>query len=205
MRYAVTGEYDDLYCAGFPGGVCDALSEESLARIPSIKDAATTGSVAILRNPLATVANPGYFKVTVCSNKSVGGSPLFSYHAPVTPSHLPAWCEDIATTNPLEDPGGPGDRVSVTVDFEHPLIVPILSTWLPNIHLSARREGIVEQFRVARVVGLPATIAVATFTPTNTATPTETPTTTLTPPPTATLCKVPPVVQIIRTDQWWRV
>ena len=104
-----------------------------------------------------------------------------------------------ASCTPGNDGGGPGDRVWVTVDFDHPLIVPILSNWFPVLHLTAKREGIVEQFRVARVVGLPATISIPTFTatssptltitPTPTITPTitETPTTTLTVTPTATL------------------
>jgi hypothetical protein len=197
VRYAVTGEYDDLHCALFPSAICDDLTEEEAARVDSVFDAARAGAVAILRNDLAPVNTPGFFQITVCSSKRLAGAFLFQYHAATTAAHQPAWCEHIATGNPVNDPGGPGDRVSVTVDFEHPLIVPILSNWLPHIHLSARREGIVEQFRVARVVGLPATISVPTFTPTNTATPTETPTETSTPPPTATLCKVPPVVNIL--------
>jgi hypothetical protein len=197
VRYAVTGEFDDVHCALFPSAICDDLTEEEAARVDSIMDASRAGAVAILRNDLAPVNTPGFFQITVCSSKRLGGAFLYQYHAAVTAAHQPAWCEHITTGNPVNDPGGPGDRVSVTVDFEHPLIVPILSTWLPHIHLSARREGIVEQFRVARVVGLPATISVPTFTPTNTATPTETPTVTLTPLPTATLCKVPPVVSII--------
>lgn len=202
VRYAVTGEYDDLYCATYPAGECDDVSEQEAARIPSIKDAAAAGSVAILRNPAAPVNTPGFFKVTVCSSKTIGGSAVYDYHAPVqnpvTKVWTPAWCEDKATGLPAEDAGGPGDRVSVTVDFEHPLITPIVSTWWPKLHLSARREGIVEKFRVARVVGLPATISVPTFTPTNTATPTETPTPTDTATPTTTPCKVPPVVNIIQ-------
>ena len=70
---------------------------------------------------------------------------------------------------------------------------------VPGAAPDRQREGIVEQFRVARVVGLPATIAIPTFTatitptktetpiPSVTATPTETGTATLTMTPTATL------------------
>ncbi len=197
VRYAVTGEYDNVHCALFPSAICDDLTEEEAARVDSVFDAARVGAVAILRNDLAPVNTPGFFQITVCSSKRLSGAFLYQYHAAVTGAHQPAWCEHIATGNPVNDPGGPGDRVSVTVDFEHPLIVPILSNWLPHVHLSARREGIVEQFRVARVVGLPATISVPTFTPTNTATPTDTPTITTTPSPSATLCKVPPIVNIL--------
>ena len=128
------------------------------------------------------MGNPGYFKVTVCSNKSG-----VVYFPSDVDSSISADCQ------PGEDPGGPGDRVSVTVDFEHPLITPFLNTWWPNMTLSSRREGIVEQFRVARVVGLPATIALPSFTPTETLTPTitETPTITMTPTITNTPTNTP--------------
>ena len=175
VRYAVTGEYDAAYCAGYPGGVCDDQPEEDGARIPSIKDAAWAGSAAIWRNIGATVGNPGFFKVTVCSNKTG-----VVYFPSDVDTSTPADCQ------PGEDAGGPGDRVSVTVDFEHPLITPFLNTWWPNMTLSSRREGIVEQFRVARVVGLPATIALPSFTPTETLTPTITETPTITQTPTIT-------------------
>ncbi len=156
--------------------------------MPSITNAARAGSVSILRDASAAPQTRGYFKVTICSNRTG-----FTYFAADPSSLTAAYC------NPGNDPGGPGDRVSVTVDFDHPLIVPILSNWFPVLHLTAKREGIVEQFRVARVVGLPATISIPTFTATKSPTPTitptvtetptitETPTTTLTVTPTATL------------------
>jgi hypothetical protein len=196
VRYAVTGEYNDLYCAGFPGGVCDSLVEEDTARLPSIDDVVRAGSVAIMRDETALVGQSGFYKITVCSSREDDThTAMFQYHGSDTSSHSPAWCEEISTGDELEDAGGPGNRVSITVDFEHPLIVPILSSWWPHLHLTARREGIVEQFRTARVVGLPATISVPTFTatitktPTKTMTPTETltPTVTLTPTETSTV------------------
>jgi hypothetical protein len=204
IRYAVTGEYDQAFCVDGPDAGTEAcggsgqISEEDAARVPSIQDAARGGAVAIMRDETAPVASPGYFKITLCSSKRTGAGPLLSYHNAITPIHQPAWCEQLPSPGPsVNDAGGPGDRVSVTVDFEHPLIVPLLGSALPNIHLTSKREGIVEQFRVARVVGLPATISVPTFTPTTTATSTSTPTTTQTPTPSTTPCKVPPVVQII--------
>ena len=183
VRYAVTGEFDDDHCLAFPLGVCDDLPEKDAARITSIKDATRAGAVAILRNESVVPGVPGYFNISVCSTKAgVIYSPADS-NAPL-PVNWPADCA------PSEDPGGPGDRVLVTVDFEHPLIVPIVSSWWPEIRLTAHREAIVEQFRVSRVVGLPATVSVPTFTatitptPTNTMTPTETSTPTITPTPT---------------------
>ena len=195
VRYAVTGEFNDLYCLGG----CDEQAEEDAARIPSAKDAARAGSVAILRNESLLPGQPGYYKVTVCSNKD--GVVYF----PSDPNtSIPADCQ------PGEDPGGPGDRVSVTVDFDHPLIVPIISSWWPQLHLTAKREGIVEQFRVARVVGLPATIVLPSFTPTESPPPTSTPTVTNTLPPTntptitqtATITPTPDCSKIYFSSMW---
>ncbi len=193
VRYAVTGAYDPGHCAGFPGGVCDDPSEEDAARLLSIKDAAMAGAAGILRDPAVLGDGvPGFFKVTVCSNKS---GVVFNPSDP--DNHVPAQC------SPQEDPGGPGDRVIVAVDFDHPLLAPILTGWWPMLHLTSTREAIVEQFRTSRVVALPATIALPTFTPTNSPTPTVTSTPTATLPPTPTLtntptpCKVPPEVDIV--------
>jgi hypothetical protein len=192
VRYAVTGAFDDIYCSIYPNGVCDDQAERDGARVPSIHDAAMAGAAGIWHDPAAAQGSKGYLKVTVCSSK-VGV--IYSPSDPSTTTD--------ATCLPGEDPGGPGDRVSVTLDFDHPIISPFISTFLPKIRLTARREGIVEQFRVSRVIGLPATISFPTYTPTNTSTPTYTPTRTATgvptdtPTPTNTPCKVPPVITII--------
>jgi len=172
VRYAVTGEFNDGYCIPMYGalGCEEDQAKEDGVRIPSIEDAVRAGAVAIMRNDtVSAVGDAGYFNVTVCSNKtSVWYMPSDS-NAP-----QPAQCI------PVEDAGGPGDRVSVTVDFDHPLITPILSSWWPTLHLSAKREGIVENFRTARVVGLPAPMLGPTWTPSITPTPSDTPTPTST-------------------------
>jgi len=54
----------------------------------------------------------------------------------------------------VDDAGGPGDRVRVTLTYRHNLITPFLSTWWPTLRLTAMREGIVEKFRTSRVTGL---------------------------------------------------
>src|SRR3990172_6315349 len=188
VRYAVTGEYNPAYCSGFPGGVCDSQSEVDAARLPSIKDTTRAGSTSVLRDETVPQGQPQFFKMTICSSRDTDGDGAsnFQLFPPDTPTFTPARC--MLT----EDAGGPGNYVSVTVDFNHPLIVPILSTYWPKIHLTAKREGIIEQFRVARVVALPATISVPTFTPTLspsptiTDTPTETPTLTPSNTPTDT-------------------
>lgn len=181
VRYAVTGEWEDAYC---PGGVCDTESEEDLARIPSTKDAARAGAVAILRNDSATDINqPGFFDVTVCSNNSD-----FKY----TPGDPNAPSASTCTrTLPLpevelEHAGEPGETVIVTVEFTHPLITPMLSTIWPDLHLRAQRTGIVEQYRTSRVFGLPISAFTTPPTPTNTFTPIPTDTPVATPTPTYT-------------------
>ncbi len=186
VRYAVTGEYDDTHCVdlGDPGSTaCDGegqRAEEDAARLPSIEDVARAGSTSVLRDESLVPGQPGYFKITVCSSRSG-----FGWFASDQSTMTPARCV------PTEDPGGPGDRVSVTIDFEHPLITPILSSFWPQLHLVAKREGIVEQFRTARVVGLPATISGPTWTPTNTLTPSQTFTPSDTPTPSETASPTP--------------
>jgi hypothetical protein len=175
LRYAVTGEYDASFCVPMYGTPCNTRAKQDGARIPSIKDAARSGAVGLMKNETFAQGTPGFFKITVCSNKAG-----IVYFPADSNTSTPAECQ------PVEDGGGPGDRVTVTVDFDHPLIVPLLSQWWPKLHLTAKREGIVEQFRVARVVGLPATMSFPTWTPTITSTPTSTPTPTDTPTETET-------------------
>ncbi len=183
VRYAVTGEFNPAYCSSFPGGVCDSRPEEDAARLPSIEDTARAGSQSILRDESLVPGQPGFFTMTVCSNRDADGNGIsddFILFPSDQATFTPASCV------PVEDAGGPGDRVSVTIDFEHPLITPLISSIWPQLHLVAKREGIIEQFRTARVIGLPATISAPTFTPTASYTPTITNTPTDTPTPTET-------------------
>ena len=212
VRYAVTGEFNPLWCDSLYGGPCTTPAEIDGARIPSIHDVATAGSVAILKDETVMVPGErGFFEVTVCSSKQdLSGAPLFQYSTPDPNVPIPASCIENATGNPFEDPGGPGDRVSVTVDFDHPLITPGLSQLFPVLHLNAKREGIVEQFRTARVVGLPATISGPTWTPSNTATasntpspePTDTPSSTPTQTNTPTASPTPNCDDIYISGMW---
>jgi hypothetical protein len=74
------------------------------------------------------------------------------------------------------------------------MILPLINAIWPSARLHAERTGILEQFRVARVLGLPPVIDVPTPTPeppTQTPTPTETPTPTITPTPTETPTPTP--------------
>ena len=180
VRYAVTGEWDESFC---PGGVCSDESEEDLARIPSSKEAARAGAVAILKNDAVTDVNlPGFFEVTICSN-----NPGVSYSAgdPNVPS--------VSQCAPGEHAGEPGETVIVTVEFTHPLITPMISSVWPDMHLRAQRTGIVEQYRTSRVFGLPIAAFTTPPTPTNTFTPvpTDTPVPTNTPVPSPTPSNTP--------------
>ena len=196
VRYAVTGEFnEDIYC----GGSCATVQDEEDARIPSIEDAARVGAVAILRDGSVTDVNePGFFQITVCSTKGAPESAqyLFTAGNPSLPSA--STCTRIADGAEVEDAGGPGDTVIVSIDFTHPLITPFLTAAWPDLHLRAQRTGIVEQYRTSRVFGLPISAfttpptptetftPVPTSTPTNTSTPVPSPTPTYTPSPTPT-------------------
>ena len=115
------------------------------------------------------------FNVTVCSSNEWTPGQRYIYHPPPDD-----YCD------PTDHPGDPSTgpaRVMVAVTFEHPVIIPLLSTITPSVTLHAERTGIVEQFRVARVLGLPPVIDVPTVTypPTSTSSPTVSPTVTPTP------------------------
>ena len=210
VRYAVTGEFNPVYCAaaGAATGLTAADAADGQidchvppsfdvdhfedyeatiidwARIPSIRDAANAGAMAIQKDVTATVHNPRFFKITICSSRDADEDHVadFGFSPANTNSFTPASC------SPRDDGGGPGDRVTVVVDFNHPLILPFISNIWPMADLTARRDGVVERFRTTRVINLPGTISIPTFT--NTPVP---PTETFTPlPPTETFTPLPP-------------
>jgi len=181
----------------------DALRDE--ARLFSIQEVATGGALAILRDSNVTAETDArYFKVTICSSRDGDGDGALDFQVidPVPGAFLSASCvkrnalgnfprrtDSDYAQNVTQDAGGPGDRVYIIVDFNHPVIVPLVSALWPKLHLSSTRQGIVEQFRVARVVGLPPLLEsqpTASNTPTDTPTSTNTPTPTETPTPTDT-------------------
>lgn len=200
VRYAVTGEYDPAHCADADlnndndGLSCsnedndaDRIAEEDYARLQTIYDVTGGVSVAINRDDAAMVSQLGYYNITVCSSRA--GFIYFPIDKGPTP-YVDAYC------SPNDDAGNPMEgttRVLVAVTFEHPLIVPFLTNILPSITLHAKRSGILEQFRVARVLGLPPDVSVPTATPppTNTPTNTPTPTNTFTPTVTSTPTSTP--------------
>lgn len=197
LRYVVTGKYNPAHynvtdCNAFYsqfGSSCtasDTAKLENAARVLSARDAALAGSFGVQRNPSLNPVTDwnqtGLFKITVCSASAT------SYTAPNPDNFATDWT---AKCLPNDFAGAPGDRVWVTVSFNHPVILPFISQVWPMLHLVGRRDGIVERFRTSRVIGAGSFAAPPTNTPTATDTPTITPTA------TATLCKVPPVVNIV--------
>ena len=189
LRYAVTGEFDQAHCQDLNGNglVCNAETDRTSryaeidhARLGSIYDVSRNTAIGPLINDAATKGQPGFFKVTVCS--SMAG---FSYH------QLPD--DFCAPHDDAGDPEGGTVRVMVGVTYQHQLIMPFLSSIWPSVTLHAERTGILEQFRTARVLGLPPVIEVPTITPepTQTFTPTPSSTSTVTSSPTATKTSTP--------------
>jgi Flp pilus assembly protein TadG len=196
VRYAVTQEYDVAYCSAVVDDKCEDQTEEPFAQLQSIKDAAKAGAVAILRNESSVWNEPGYFKVNVCTSEK------YEFPHPTNPASPFGLCD------PDEDPGEPGQFVSVTVDFNHPLITPMLTAVWPQLSLSSRREAIVEEFRTSRVVdppeGLPTLVPTNTYTvtPTFTLVPTDTPTVTPSLTHTPTITPTPDCSDLRITGMW---
>ncbi len=159
---------------------------QDYARLHSVWDIATHDAFAIARDP--ALADPsetgleGYFRVVVYSSRllnttcpALGLTTFDSCITRADPSNGEYW--DVLSPSG-EDAGGPGDRVAIGVDFNHPLITPFLMTAWPYVHLTTIREGIVENFRTSKTINVAAPIGWATWTPSNTPTITNTPTNT---------------------------
>src|SRR5512139_3788077 len=185
-RYAVTGEFDRAHCTdgdncdasrSLPKAQREAL--EDAARLLTIRDIAQGAAAGILgdwggsQGGSVTRNSRSFVHTTVCSTRQdySSGSPvaLFSYREdpdpPGTTAARPRCIRlsdnevdsDLVGGGFQGDAGGPGDRVIITVLFDHPLITPLraIADWVP---LLARREMIVEKYRTVRIQGLPPTI-----------------------------------------------
>jgi len=175
VRYAVTGEFNPDFC---PLGGCVSDLDYENARIKSIHETAWAGSSSILRVAEGEVeaSQPSFFKVSVCQVaklvKPDPSIPFSSYQC-----------------LPSEDGGAPGERVMVVVEFNHPVLSPLISSIAPQLRLSAQREAIVEGYRTIQPDDDPPHFEPPTRRPTNTlfqatATKTATITPTITPTPT---------------------
>lgn len=233
IRYAVTGEFNEIYCdeagtylgaayidadtfngdpqdcnipSDYPGTDAKELEQElvDVARLHSIQDAAVGGGTGLWLRPnvsgnyhqylvnhddafIGLPDEKGFYHITVCSNRE--GQFLmdyFNYSIPL--------CVDNLNSQLMDDAGGPGNRVKVRLEHNHPVFLPLLNKIWPYVTLSAERDAIVEKFRVSRVAGVTGPILSAatwTSTPTITLTPTVTDTPTITPSPTITDTPVP--------------
>ncbi|MGB9897232.1 TadE/TadG family type IV pilus assembly protein, partial [Thermanaerothrix sp.] len=173
-------------------GIAAAFDDFTIAQdyLGYLSHPLTSFSTQYRGNPNRT----GYFAISICSSRHYdGGQPQFGFLTaerldPQYHSYLPVCIEMDENGNIIrymDDPGGPGDRVRVTLTYRHALITPlpnIAALWTPGANgwwdgllVSAQREGIVEKFRVSRVTGLAGAIGMAaTFTPTPSETPTAT-------------------------------
>lgn len=227
IRYAVTGEYNEIYCVAagnnlgadyinadvyggdpqdcvvpsdYPG--TDGSDKEreliDLARLFSIRDAAIGGGTGLWIEPavsgnyeqfldthnigfIGLPSENGFIHTTICSNRS--NQFVVDYNNYAIPL-----CIDTIGGQFMDDAGGPGDRVKVHIEHQHPLFLPILTNFWPSVSLNAERDGIVEKFRTSRVLGVTGPILSA---PTWTQTPTITDTPTITPSPTPSVTPSP--------------
>jgi len=242
IRYAVTGEYNDIYCTqagaylgathvnadvfagdpqdcqipdAYPGTDNHDLERDliDLARLYSIQDATVGGGTGLWLRPnvsgnyeqflanhneafIGLPAEQGFYHVTICSNRSNQFAMDYGNYA------IPL-CKDLIAAQLMDDAGGPGDRVKVRVEHEHPLFLPLLTNLWPSVTLSAERDGIVEKFRASRVIGVSGPILSAptwTQTPTITDTPTFTLTPSVTSTSTATTTPIPVDCALIAID-----
>jgi hypothetical protein len=197
-RYAVTGQFNPAHCTAGCSSPDKPTREaaEDQARLESIRDAARGATGGILVDFNTGRDTRSFIDFVVCSTRpGANGQAKYSYLENAVAPSTTAHPRCILTADPTQvenDAGGPGDRVTIAVLFDHPLITPLraITDWIP---LLARREMIVERFRTVRIQGLPPTITgpTATFTDTPTDTPTSTPTDTPTPTNTPTHTPTP--------------
>lgn len=182
VRYAVTGEYDPHQCAnGHLNGTCNQEMDEEPARLASIRTVVTETLNAITISENGVWDAPQYFKTTICvSPRHAGESHRYQ---PPDPDIL----YDSANCQGGDDAGRPGDFVSVTVDYNFPLIIPVFKDVWPQVHITTRREAIVESFLFSSVLYIPDLPGGPASTSAQTATQSTSTAPTYTPQPTATL------------------
>ncbi len=144
-------------------------------------------------NPTAN----GYISINICSNRAGVSFDTANphYYNNLTASNDARFlgvC--VVNSEYMDDAGGPGDRIRLTVTYNHPLIIPYFQALWPHLKISHTQDAIVEKFRTARLSGLAGSMStMAPYTPTPLP-PTDTPTSPPTSTPTSTPvpCEVPP-------------
>jgi hypothetical protein len=137
---------------------------------------APTATPSITSTPSITPTSTPIYTPT---NTSVPPTATQSTTPTNTPAHTPY---------PIHEyPGKPGERVVVVTEFNHQLIMPILSSLWPQLRLTSMREAIVETYYVPPPVGTAPAFLSPTPKPTNTPGPTHTSATGATSTPTMTI------------------
>jgi hypothetical protein len=151
MHYATTGMYDVTYCldADNDGTACDGLrkiGEIDAARIPSIQNEVLRNMQGIQFNRTLEDTEDGYVRVIVCLSNT--NHDAFVY----TELGKPLFAKCI----PGEDPGEPGQRVIIAVEYNFSfLTLPVFGIGPHILHLTFHREGINEEFRTSRRGNMP--------------------------------------------------
>src|ERR1700690_351164 len=143
MRYATTGQYNQVYCPDPSDPTsCNTDALVDAARIPSIKDETRQIIIGLPYDQTLTNADQNYLNVTVCT------SAPYVFTDPEMGKPVYANCA------PNENAGIPGQEVVVAADYNFTFIVlprlPFVAGFVPMIHLASYREGIVEEFRATR-------------------------------------------------------
>jgi len=182
VRFAVTLEYNPAYCtSGELNGSCVDPAEEEEARLYSIKDMVRRSESVLSFHEDIHWDVPNFLKTTVCVSPRMEGED--HRYLPPDPS-IPF---DPADCIGGDAPGGPGDFVSVTVDYNYQLVVPVFKSVWPQLRLHVRREARAETFRSNIPVFLPTARISYGYAPTATDDLSVTPTDSGTLPPATTM------------------
>jgi hypothetical protein len=150
-HYAVSGTYNPQECLDYQLA-CDSPdptareTARNLARLYSIQDSARSALAGILADTAATRDTRSFVDLVVCSNRhDADGQPKYVYLENPKPPSTTVYPRCVLSSDGIteqQDPGGPGDHVTIAVLFNHPVITPLRAVidWIP---LLARRETIV--------------------------------------------------------------
>lgn len=209
VRYAVTGQYEPAFCEDGPDPGTEAcegeghVEEQDAARLKSVQDYANRQTIALFHTPGAAQSEIGYLNVTICSTRDADPKDNISdfiFYESSSANY--ADCQKNGLS--IADAGAPGDRVIIAVDFNHPYLTPIFNQVWPMTHLFSHREGIVEMFRVPRLIATPRDLPTSTLSGNEPATATariiDTPLPTNTPPPLHIEITVPAQSETVITN-----
>jgi hypothetical protein len=150
-HYAVSGDYDPQKCLDYDLA-CDSPDQtarevaRNLARLYSIQSTARGALAGIVADTAAARDTRSFVDLVVCSSRrNADGRPKYVYLENPKPPSATLYPRCVLSSDGIteqQDPGGPGDHVTIVVLFNHPVITPLRAVidWIP---LLARRETIV--------------------------------------------------------------